>query len=132
MPAFDLPFDERQAIARYVVSLRSAAALADLRPVGTAAEARRLQPLIEKLYRNQVSDGGAGTVTGEVPFRATATGNFDRVEFRLDNIVRAVSATSPADWTFDSTAALNGAHTLTVRAQDGDGWLAQTFAITGG
>ncbi|MFM8275018.1 MAG: Ig-like domain-containing protein, partial [Gemmata sp.] len=67
------------------------------------------------------ADGGAGTVTGEVPFRATATGNFDRVEFRLDNIVRAVSATSPADWTFDSTAALNGAHTLTVRAFDAAG-----------
>ena len=30
--------------------------------VGTPAEARRLQPLVDQLYRNQVSDGGIGVV----------------------------------------------------------------------
>ncbi|MBY0459798.1 MAG: hypothetical protein K2V38_20960, partial [Gemmataceae bacterium] len=61
---------------------------------------------------------GTGNVTGEVTFRATVTGSFNRVEFRLNNVVRAVSATSPAEWTFDSTTAVNGAYTLTVRAFD--------------
>ncbi len=70
---------------------------------------------------NVVRLNGTGTVTGEVTFRATVTGNFNRVEFRLNNVVRAVSATSPADWQFDSTTVVNGTHTLTVRAFDAAG-----------
>lgn len=65
--------------------------------------------------------GGTGDVTGEVTFRAAVTGDFDRVEFRLNNLVRAVSATSPAEWTFDSTTVVNGTYTLTVRAFDSAG-----------
>ena len=65
--------------------------------------------------------GATGNVTGETTFRATVTGTFDRIEFRLNNVVRAVSATSPADWTFDSTTAVNGNYTLTVRAFDSAG-----------
>ncbi len=64
---------------------------------------------------------GTGDVTGEVTFQATVTGSFNRVEFRLNNVVRAVSATSPAEWTFDSTIVLNGSYTLTVRAFDAAG-----------
>src|SRR5207244_4313839 len=30
--------------------------------VGSAAEAKRLQPLVEQLYRNQVADGAVGAV----------------------------------------------------------------------
>ncbi|HEY1187889.1 MAG TPA: Ig-like domain-containing protein, partial [Gemmata sp.] len=57
----------------------------------------------------------------EVTFRATVTGAFDRIEFRLNNVVRAVSATAPAEWTFDSTTVVNGTYTLTVRAFDSAG-----------
>jgi len=64
---------------------------------------------------------GTGAVTGEVTFRAIVTGAFNRVEFRLNNVVRAISATAPAEWTFDSTTVLNGTHALTVRAFDAAG-----------
>lgn len=75
--------------------------------------------------------GGAGDVTGEVTFRATVTGPFDRVELRLNNVLRAASATSPADWTFDSTTVLNGTYTLTVRAFDAAGNVAsQDITLT--
>ena len=75
---------------------------------------------------------GSGAVTGEVTFRAAVTGAFDRVEFRLNNVVRAVSATTPATWTFDSTTVLNGTYTLTVRAFDAAGNVTAqdlTFAV---
>lgn len=62
--------------------------------------------------------GTGTTVTGEVTFRATVTGAFTRLEFRLNNVVRATSATSPALWTFDSTTVTNGTYTLVARAFD--------------
>ena len=46
---------------------------------------------------------GGNPVTGEVTFQASVTGLPTRIEFRLDNVLRAVSATSPASWTLDST-----------------------------
>lgn len=67
------------------------------------------------------STAGTGAVTGEVTFRAAVTGRFDRIEFRLNNAVRAVSATTAAEWTFDSTTVVNGTYTLTVRAFDSAG-----------
>lgn len=75
---------------------------------------------------------GSGTdVTGEVTFRATVTGPFTRLEFRLNNVIRAVSATSPAEWTFDSTTVTNGTHTLLVRAYDANGNVGTTtLALT--
>ncbi len=62
--------------------------------------------------------GTGTTVTGEVTFRATVTGPFARVEFRLNNVIRATSAASPAEWTFDSTTVNNGTYALVVRAFD--------------
>ncbi len=61
------------------------------------------------------------SVSGEVTFRATATGAFTRIEFRLDGQLREVSSASPASWVFDSTTVVNGEHTLTVRAYDAAG-----------
>ncbi len=64
---------------------------------------------------------GHGDVTGEVLFRATVTGSFKKIEYRLNNIVRAVSATAPAEWTLDSTTVANGRYHLVVRAFDAAG-----------
>jgi Big-like domain-containing protein len=61
---------------------------------------------------------GSNPFSGDVTFRATATGNPTRIEFRLDNVLRSVAAASPANWTLDSTTLTNGTHTLTVRAID--------------
>lgn len=75
--------------------------------------------------------GGSGNVTGEVTFRATVAGSFNRVEFRLNNVVRAISATAPAEWTFDSTTVDNGNYTLVVRAFDAAGNVtSKEFAFT--
>ncbi|MBN9522246.1 hypothetical protein J0H58_27630 [bacterium] len=59
--------------------------------------------------------------TGDVSFTAGVTGNPTRVEFVLGGVVRAASATSPAEWTFDTTSVVNGTYTLTVRAFDAAG-----------
>ena len=70
--------------------------------------------------------------TGEVTFRAAVTGAATRVEFRLNNVLRAASATAPADWTFDTTTVTNGTYTLNVRAIDAAGNFGSadyTFAV---
>ncbi len=61
---------------------------------------------------------GSSPFSGDVAFRATVTGNPTRVEFRLNNVLRSVSAISPATWTLDTTTLTNGTYTLTVRAFD--------------
>ncbi|MBP3957872.1 hypothetical protein J8F10_21675 [Gemmata sp. G18] len=76
---------------------------------------------------------GTGNVTGEVTFRATVTGDFNRIEFRLNNVVRAISATAPAEWTFDSTTVVNGTYTLVVRVFDQAGNVVEkdfTFTVS--
>jgi hypothetical protein len=74
---------------------------------------------------------GSGAVTGDVTFRATVPGTVTRVEFRVDNLLRATAATNPAEWTFDSTSVANGTHTLTVRAFDSAGNFGSTdFTFT--
>lgn len=75
---------------------------------------------------------GTSPFAGDVTFRATATGSVTRVEFRLGSQVRAVSATAPAAWTFDTTSVVNGTYTLTVRAIDSAGNIGSadyTFAV---
>ena len=64
---------------------------------------------------------GSNPFSGDVTFRATATGNATRIEFRLNNVLRSVSASSPASWTLDTTTLSNGTYTLTVRAFDAAG-----------
>src|SRR5262249_45167486 len=63
----------------------------------------------------------ASPFSGDVTFRATATGNPTRIEFRLDGQLRSISATATALWTLDTTTLTNGTHTLTVRAFDAAG-----------
>ncbi|HEY7314259.1 MAG TPA: Ig-like domain-containing protein [Gemmataceae bacterium] len=60
------------------------------------------------------------TVSGVVPVQVSATDNLGvtRVEFYIDNVLRAVDALAPYTWSFDTTTIANGAHTLTVLAYD--------------
>jgi len=62
-----------------------------------------------------------GTVKNDVTFSVESTDTVTRVEFRLNNQLRATAATAPAEWTFDSTTIANGTHTLAVRAFDAAG-----------
>lgn len=64
---------------------------------------------------------GSSPFTGDVTFRATATGTPARLEFRLDGVIRSVALTSPALWTLDTRTLINGEHTLVVRAIDAAG-----------
>ena len=79
-----------------------------------------------------VSANQTGPVQGVVTFTAQVTGSFARVEFVLNNQVRATAASSPATWDFDSTTIANGSYTLTVRAFDAAGNFSSTnfaFAV---
>jgi len=62
-----------------------------------------------------------GSTAGDLTFKAAATGSPTRIEFVLNGQVRSASATSPAEWTFDTTTVVNGTYTLTVRAFDAAG-----------
>ncbi|MCE9565914.1 MAG: hypothetical protein K8U57_28150 [Planctomycetes bacterium] len=74
---------------------------------------------------------GGSTLSGEVTLRATATGSPVRVEFWLNNVLRAVSSASPATWALDTTTLANGTYTLSVRAFDALGNLGTgTYTFT--
>ncbi len=64
---------------------------------------------------------GSSPFRGDVTFRAVATGQPVRLEFRLNGVLRAVAAASPAEWTLDTTTLPNGTHQLVVRAFDAAG-----------
>jgi len=64
---------------------------------------------------------GGPLLTGEVTFQATVTNSPIRVEFWINGLLRAVSSSSPASWTLDTTTLTNGSYTLTVRAFDAAG-----------
>jgi hypothetical protein len=60
------------------------------------------------------------TVTGTTAVSATAADNVGvtKVEFYLDNVLQSTDTTAPYDWSWDTTAAANGAHSLTSKAYD--------------
>src|SRR5579875_499934 len=67
----------------------------------------------------QTPTAGA-TVSGVMSVEATATDptGITRVEFYVDNVLRAVATTAPYLWNFDTTEIADGTHTLTVKAYD--------------
>jgi hypothetical protein len=70
------------------------------------------------------------SVSGVVTVQAAATDNVGvtKVEFYVDNVLRAVNTTpasSPYSWSFDTSAVSNGAHTLMVMAYDAAGNIGQ-------
>ncbi len=62
----------------------------------------------------------AAPLTGVVPLTATVTDNsgVTRVEFYVDGGLRATDTAAPYTFPFDSSTAVNGTHTLTVKAYD--------------
>ncbi len=60
------------------------------------------------------------TLSGVAPIQVTATDDTSvaRVEFYVDNVLRAVQTAGPYVWNFDTTELANGLHTLTVKAYD--------------
>jgi hypothetical protein len=62
----------------------------------------------------------ASTLSGVVQVQAGATDNVGvtKVEFYLDNVLRATAITAPFQWSFDTSIASNASHALTVKAYD--------------
>ncbi len=60
------------------------------------------------------------TVVGTVSVTATASDNVGvtKVEFYLDGVLKSTDTTSPYAWSWDSTTASNGSHSLTAKAYD--------------
>jgi hypothetical protein len=66
------------------------------------------------------SPANAATVSGTVSVTATASDNVGvtKVEFYLDNALQSTTTVSPYSWSWNTTTAANGAHTLTSKAYD--------------
>jgi hypothetical protein len=62
-------------------------------------------------------------VSGTLTVSATASDNVGvaRVEFYLDNILQSTDTSSPYSWSWNTTSASNGSHTLAAKAYDAAG-----------
>ena len=60
------------------------------------------------------------TVSGTTSVTASATDNIGvtKVEFYLDGALKSTDTTSPYSWSWDTTTAVNGSHSLTSKAYD--------------
>jgi len=66
---------------------------------------------------------GGATVSGTTSVTASASDNVGvtKVEFYLDGALKSTDTASPYAWSFDTTTAANGAHTLQSKAYDAAG-----------
>jgi hypothetical protein len=83
-------------------------------------------PLVPDLEPPQVqftTPAAGATLTGVVSVQAAATDNrgVAHVDFYLDGVLRATATAAPYTWSFDSSIADNGTHTLTAVAYDAAG-----------
>jgi beta-lactamase superfamily II metal-dependent hydrolase len=60
------------------------------------------------------------TVSGTTAVNASASDNVGvtKVEFYLDGVLKSTDTTSPYSWSWDTTTATNGSHSLTTKAYD--------------
>ncbi len=60
------------------------------------------------------------TVSGTASVTASASDNVGvtKVEFYLDGVLKSTDTTSPYSWSWDTTTAANGSHSLTTKAYD--------------
>lgn len=72
------------------------------------------------------------TVSGTVSVAATASDNVGvtKVEFYVNNVLKATDTAGPYTYSWDTTAVANGSYTLTVKAYDAAGNVGQSSAIT--
>lgn len=69
------------------------------------------------------SPANGATVSGTIVVTASASDNLGvaSVQFYLDGVLRSTDTGSPYQWSWDTTAASNGGHTLETRAYDAAG-----------
>ncbi|HYS54847.1 MAG TPA: Ig-like domain-containing protein [Thermoanaerobaculia bacterium] len=71
------------------------------------------------------------TVTGTTTVTASASDNVGvtKVEFYLDNVLQSTDTTSPYSWSWNTTTASNGSHSLTSKAYDAAGNVGTSAAV---
>lgn len=74
---------------------------------------------------------GGATLSGTAPVTASASDDVGvaRVEFRLDGALAATDTTAPYEWSWNTTTATNGAHSLQARAFDAAGNSASSASV---
>ncbi|HYI13075.1 MAG TPA: Ig-like domain-containing protein [Thermoanaerobaculia bacterium] len=72
------------------------------------------------------------TVSGTVSVTANASDNVGvtKVEFRLDGVLQSTDTSSPYTWSWNSTLATNGVHSLTSKAYDAANNTATSAAVS--
>jgi len=72
------------------------------------------------------------TVSGTTTVSASASDNVGvtKVEFYLDGALKSTDTTSPYSWSWDTTSAANGSHTLVSKAYDAAGNVGTSATIT--
>jgi YD repeat-containing protein len=73
-----------------------------------------------------LSGATVGGTAVRLAARATDDRRVDKVEFLVDGVVKATDTTTPFEATWDSTTATKGTHTVTARATDDVGNVADT------
>jgi Bacterial Ig domain len=81
----------------------------------TPAATAKLPPVVDIL-----TPSAGATLSGmtSVSASATGTGAITRVAFYVDGILHANVTTAPYQWSFDTSTASNGSHTIMVKAYD--------------
>jgi hypothetical protein len=79
-----------------------------------------------------MAPANGATVSGTVSVTASASDNVGvtKVEFYLDGALKSTSTTSPYSWSFDTTTAANGSHTLQSKAYDAAANVGSSATIT--
>jgi hypothetical protein len=67
---------------------------------------------------NAPAPGSTLSGVTQVQVGATDKDGVTRVEFYVDNVLRAVDTLASYSWSFDTTSVPNGSHTLTIKAYD--------------
>jgi hypothetical protein len=72
------------------------------------------------------------TVSTTVAVNASASDNVGvtKVEFYLDGVLKNTDTASPYSWSWDTTSAPNGSHSLTSKAYDGAGNIGTSAAVS--
>jgi hypothetical protein len=75
---------------------------------------------------------GGATVSGTTTVTASAADNVGvtKVEFYLDGALQATDTTSPYSWSWATTGATNGSHSLTAKGYDAAGNVGTSAAVT--
>lgn len=77
------------------------------------------------------SPANRATVSGTITVTAAASDNVavTRVEFWLDGVLQGTDATSPYSWSWDTTTATSGGHSLFSQAFDAAGNMGSSSAV---